>query len=261
MRTYHRSPDPRFSTITESGLFDGVFTCETKGAIQREGYLFVVESPRPLTAYALQYEISGAWAVALDVARGDEQKAEAILDPHCPHPDAGDGDEGWDYQRLRGVLAARLGYTSVEMHDECGTTWLCLQGCTVSACEEGAAESPELLQSIRAASGLTLTHITMSAAYRKSCYAELAFAEAALTNAGLALAAAVLKSTKMLPTTRALHLRHITAYITEAKLCVSEGPEVLGELSWKPAAHKTAASLWTAMFLAAERVIFWQAAF
>jgi hypothetical protein len=135
MKTYHRSPDPRFSTITMGGLFEGVFTCETKGAIQRDGYLFVVESLRPLTAYALQYEIDGAWAVALEVARGDEQKAEAILDPDCPHPD---GDDGWEYQRLRGVLAARLGYTSVEMHDECGTSWLCLPSCAVSAVDEDA---------------------------------------------------------------------------------------------------------------------------
>ncbi|WP_049264507.1 hypothetical protein [Pseudomonas aeruginosa] len=41
------------------------------------------------------------------------------------------GEQGWEFQRLRGVLAGKLGFTSVEMRDEHGTTYLRLSGCTI----------------------------------------------------------------------------------------------------------------------------------
>lgn len=128
---FHGSPTP-LTAITDSGLFGGVFAGSLAAARAHGEFVYEIISPRPLTAYELQYEIEGAWDAALEVARGDEALAEAILDPDCPC-DSTDPEDGWEVQRLRGKLAARLGYTSVEMLDEHGTTWLCLPGCEVRA--------------------------------------------------------------------------------------------------------------------------------
>tara|TARA_Y100001001_G_scaffold164802_1_gene199014 strand:- start:6988 stop:7293 length:306 start_codon:yes stop_codon:yes gene_type:complete len=92
-------------------------------------------SPRHLTDYELNYEIEGAWDAALEIADGNEDVANAIMAPGCETLDDCEpedvADQGWEFQRLRGQLAARLGYTSVEMLDEHGTTYLCLPGCTI----------------------------------------------------------------------------------------------------------------------------------
>jgi len=125
---FHSSPDS-ITTITDGGMFGGVFaTCSRSAAASHGCILHVIESPRPLTDYAMNYEIEGAWEIALEIAAGNEAIADAIMSPGCASDDA---ESGWEYQRLRGVLAARLGYTSVEMLDEHGTTWLCLPGCSV----------------------------------------------------------------------------------------------------------------------------------
>ncbi|MGD9582135.1 MAG: hypothetical protein AB7V26_00490 [Lysobacterales bacterium] len=90
--------------------------------------LHVVESPRPLSDFTLNYELPGAWDTALELTRGDEAAADAIMSRSC---ESTNGEQGWEYQRLRGLLASRLGYTSVETRDEHGTVWLCLPGCTI----------------------------------------------------------------------------------------------------------------------------------
>lgn len=137
MKRYHGSNE----TLTEirgEGIFGGLFAA-CRGAARGHGkFLHRVVSPRPLSDYELNYEIPNAWEVAVDVA-GDEVAAEAILSPACPVPDdcapEDFADVGWELQRLRGVLASRLGFTSVEMEDEHGTTWLCLPGCIVEFIE------------------------------------------------------------------------------------------------------------------------------
>ena len=96
--------------------------------------LHVIESTRALSDYELNYELDGAFEIALELAGGDESAAEAIMSKSCESDDA---EQGWEFQRLRGVLASRLGYTSVEMLDEHGTTWLCLPGCGIRIAHEG----------------------------------------------------------------------------------------------------------------------------
>lgn len=124
---YHSSPAP-LSSITDSGIFGGVFAAADETAARSHGgILHVVMSPRPLTNYVLNYEIDGAYEIALELCDGDESRADSIMSAAC------EGDDGWELQRLRGQLAGRLGYTSVEMRDEHGTTWLCLPGCEISA--------------------------------------------------------------------------------------------------------------------------------
>ena len=116
--------------------FGGIFAALSSAAALSHGpVLHLVTSPRPLTDYDLNYEVEGAWEAALEIARGDEAIAEAIMDAECPVPDSvddSDGTAGWELQAKRGRLAAKLGYTSVEMRDEHGTTWLCLPGCTIA---------------------------------------------------------------------------------------------------------------------------------
>lgn len=128
---FHGSPE----TITEihgEGLFGGLFASANCAAAKSHGAtLHVIESPRHLTDFALNYEVEGAYDVALELVDGDEATADAIMSKRCEALDDSDGEQGWEFQRLRGELARRLGYTSVEMEDEHGTTYLCLPGCTI----------------------------------------------------------------------------------------------------------------------------------
>lgn len=116
--------------------FGGIFAgCSKQVARAHGDIIHLVVSPKPLTDYELNYEIENAWATALQIAHGDEAIAEAIMTPECETPagvEDDDGTFGWTLQAMRGQLAAQLGYTSVEMRDEHGTTWLCLPGCTLT---------------------------------------------------------------------------------------------------------------------------------
>lgn len=125
------------SEIQAAGMFGGLFAAASPEVARSHGEIVhVIESPRPLTDYALNYEIDGAYAEAMELAGGNEAIADAIMSRECNSLDDCDpadaGEQGWEFQRLRGMLAARLGYTSIEMLDEHGTTWLCLPGCTIS---------------------------------------------------------------------------------------------------------------------------------
>jgi hypothetical protein len=117
--------------ITDEGCFGGLFGgCDDRTALAHGRVLHIIDSPRHLSDYVLNYEIDNVYEIALDVARGDATVAQAILDPGCESDDP-DPETGLELQRLRGVLAARLGYTSVDMRDEHGTTYLCLPGCSI----------------------------------------------------------------------------------------------------------------------------------
>lgn len=130
MQTYHGAHS-KISEIKSAGMFGGLFSAvEERAAASHGDALHIITSPRALTDYELNYEVDGAWDVAVAICRGDESRAEAIMSPAC---ESDDGYEGWELQRLRGALAAKLGYTSVEMLDEHGTTWLCLPGCGIES--------------------------------------------------------------------------------------------------------------------------------
>lgn len=136
---FHGSPEI-VAAILPGGVFGGLFAAASeRSAISHGDVLHVIESPRHLSDYELNYEIDGAYAVALELGGGSELIADAIMTPacepldDCPAEDA--GEQGWKFQRLRGVLAARLGFTSVEMLDEHGTTYLCLPGCSIRVVE------------------------------------------------------------------------------------------------------------------------------
>lgn len=130
MQVFHGS-NSKVEKITSRGTFGGLFgsACESV-ALSHGDILHTITSPLPLTDYELNYEVAGAWEAAVELCGGDEDQAEAIMQAGCPC-DSDDAEDGLELQRLRGVLAARLGYTSVEMEDEHGTTWLCLAGCEI----------------------------------------------------------------------------------------------------------------------------------
>lgn len=136
---FHGSPQA-ITKIRRDGVFGGLFASGSERVALSHGpVLHRIISPRHLTDFALNYEIEGAWDVALELADGNEEIAEAIMSKGCEVPDScapeDAGELGWEIQRLRGELAARLGYTSVEMLDEHGTTYLCLPGCSVEVVE------------------------------------------------------------------------------------------------------------------------------
>lgn len=123
----HRSPSSTLNEITDGGIFGGIFAGPKAGMYGE--YVYEVSSPRHLSDFALNYEVDGAWEAALELCDGDESLASVIMTPGC---ETEDPEEGWSAQRLRGQLARRLGYTSVEMLDETGECMLCLPGCSVT---------------------------------------------------------------------------------------------------------------------------------
>lgn len=132
MQTFHGAHS-KIGEIKSAGMFGGLFSAaEERVAASHGDVLHTITSPKPLTDYELNYEIDGAWDVAVSLCGGDEERAEAIMTPAC---ESDDGEDGWELQRLRGALAAKLGYTSVEMLDEHGVTWLCLPGCGVAVAQ------------------------------------------------------------------------------------------------------------------------------
>jgi hypothetical protein len=130
MEHFHGSPDI-VSEIRSEEMFGGIFGGTEETARSHGAILHRIVSPRPLTDHDLNYEIARAWESALEIARGNEAIATRIMSAECPALDQTDSEQGWEFQRLRGRLAARLGYTSVEMRDEHGVTWLCLPGCMI----------------------------------------------------------------------------------------------------------------------------------
>lgn len=133
MKTYHGSNE-KITFINDEGMFEGLFSSSCVRAAWSHGdRLYEITSPMRLEDFDLNYILEGAWDAALEICGGDEARAEAIMSPNCLAPEDADdpGEEGWELQRLRGALAKKLGYTSVEMRDEHGTTWLCLPGCEI----------------------------------------------------------------------------------------------------------------------------------
>lgn len=137
MEHFHGS-HKTISSIRADGVFGGLFGASSKASALSHGpIIHTIISERPLTDFELNYSTEGAWEAAIEIANGDEAVAECIMSASCPPLDSCEpedaGEQGWEFQRLRGLLAAKLGFTSVEMRDEHGTTWLCLPGCSVTA--------------------------------------------------------------------------------------------------------------------------------
>jgi hypothetical protein len=138
IKSFHGSHS-RIDKITENGTFEGIFGASEKVAESHGKIIHVITSKKHLTDYELNYEIENAWEVALDVADyasfSDEVDLEdiarAILRADCEPTFSVDAEQSWELQKIRGKLAKKLGFTSVEMKDEHGTVTLFLSNCKI----------------------------------------------------------------------------------------------------------------------------------
>lgn len=139
MELFHASHE-EITEITNTGMFGGVFATIDEGAAMshaNELHVIEIEESAHLTDFILNYKLENAYEAALEVSRNDKEMAECIMKSSCPIPASlvVPGCElseiGWQVQYLRGQLAVRLGYKSIEMEDEHGITALCLPGCSI----------------------------------------------------------------------------------------------------------------------------------
>lgn len=131
---YHGSNE-RIETIRDGGMFGGLFASPDRSAARAHGdvvHVIEIDESEVARDFALNYgeRALEAWAIAVEIA-GSEDRAERALNAACP--DGGDGEEGWELQRIRGEIAARMGFKAIEMIDEHGKTYLCLPGCKIVA--------------------------------------------------------------------------------------------------------------------------------
>jgi len=140
MEIYHGSHENNLSKIDDGGLFGGIFGTSDAGAALSHGYyLYTITAPKVLTHNYLIWHLTedeletAQKVVDRSFARRRyslDDLVEAVIE---------DGqiedmtlDEIFELQALRGKIAKALGYDAVEMSDEHGTSYLCLDTCTIS---------------------------------------------------------------------------------------------------------------------------------
>lgn len=145
---YHGSNDAGFtgpSKSFSSDIFGGVFAGSEDVAAGHGKHIFVcsIDDDEILTDYALNYECDYSDVTAainaelrlegdqlelvVDAAMADGQCDDTLVDALSADNLA---DASWELQRLRGVIAAALGFKAVEMSDEHGDVYLVLPGTT-----------------------------------------------------------------------------------------------------------------------------------
>lgn len=125
--------------MTGDNVFDGLFASDTADVAGSHGssvYAYTVE--RVATSADLNDRIEDIIAFLSTEVTADEEEIEAlanaIADDECddafesilePRSSAGGyAAASWEMQRLRGCVAAYLGFDAVEMDDEHGTSYL-----------------------------------------------------------------------------------------------------------------------------------------
>lgn len=150
---YHGSPS-RFDSIKDQGLFGGVFASGAIDAAYSHGdVLHEINIPESalLTQSDLNYHVDYNKVVAIlkeQIGTVSQEEFDAIYDAVIEDKGVGGvdipderlleifrcddtGEAGWEAQRIRGVVAKRLGYKAVEMQDEHGTSYLVLPGADI----------------------------------------------------------------------------------------------------------------------------------
>ncbi|QHQ16266.1 hypothetical protein GMW39_10545 [Pectobacterium parmentieri] len=143
MKLFHGSysnvaPVIKVGAFAMSGdnVFDGIFASADFDAADSHGefvHTYGVEN------IADSSDLNARIDEVIEFLRGEieadedaiEDIANAIADDECDDsfaehlsPRSATGDAGWEMQRLRGRVAARLGFDAVEMDDEHGTSYL-----------------------------------------------------------------------------------------------------------------------------------------
>lgn len=151
MELFHGS-NSVVSEVKDIGLFGGVFAhCNEDVALSHGSNLHVinVDDERVLTQHALSYELDyeAVCAALRNVAVVEDDDFDMMYEIVIEEASLSSFDEeevlrvfraddlaeaGWDAQRMRGKVAAKLGYLAVEMDDEHGTSYLVLPGAEIS---------------------------------------------------------------------------------------------------------------------------------
>lgn len=155
---YHGSHEEKLE-ITDSGIFGGIFAAPSEhSALSHAPVLHVIEidDSEILTQQELSYHVDYSVAKQIIAAElectGDDldRACELVIEDGMATDDDARifktedaGYASWEAQRVRGVLARKLGYKAVEMNDEHGTTYLVLSGSLIRPASRPAA-SPAL---------------------------------------------------------------------------------------------------------------------
>lgn len=133
MRLFHCGTN--FEQIAAGGLFDGVFASSSpKRSHGNDCAMIYIRDCDIAESFDLN-DSADAYNYASAVLRLPDAVIEAVFsDDSAAYLEAigsDDCQDGWEMQRLRGEVAAHLGYKAVRMNDEYGTSYLCLPGCKI----------------------------------------------------------------------------------------------------------------------------------
>lgn len=135
---YEAAPIIKVGEFAMSGdnVFDGIFACDDVDVAGSHGdYVHaynVASIADSATLNARIKEVIAFLKSHVDANPDElEDLANAIADDECGDafeyllsPRSITGNAGWEMQRLRGRVAAHLGFDAVEMYDEHGTSYL-----------------------------------------------------------------------------------------------------------------------------------------
>ena len=121
---------------TADNVFDGLFASSTYAVAASHGrFIFAYEADSiaanedlecdeavVIIASELMIDVDVAAEIASAVAY--EESLESYAEYLNPRSDYDADDFGWEMQRLRGVIARKLGFDAVECTDEHGTSYL-----------------------------------------------------------------------------------------------------------------------------------------
>jgi hypothetical protein len=139
MQLYHGSKEDNLTVVTDSGLFGGVFaSCDYNNAYAHGDFVYTIDLNDDEVimeedlSWGLDYE--KVLNTFVEVTGHTEQSEEFdkiwgyVIEDKSMSYDEFDADMAWEYQRMRGEVAKKLGYKAVSMRDEHGTSYLVLPG-------------------------------------------------------------------------------------------------------------------------------------
>lgn len=156
MSTYYHGSHSNIARIDASGLFGGLFVAAERDVARSHGpvlHAVELEDEQILTQHTLSYDADYERVKAIveaNISTADEEEFDAVWDVIVEDKSlfrtdideerllsifrSGDlGAASWEAQRIRGLIAAALGFQAVEMNDEHGTTVLVLPGTEIRA--------------------------------------------------------------------------------------------------------------------------------
>lgn len=122
--------------LTGDNVFDGIFACADEDVAGSHGdFVYEYAVANLADNSDLNARIDEIIAFVKSEIEADDEEAEALAyalaDDECDDafahllsPRSVTEDAGWEMQRLRGRVAAHLGFDAVEMDDEHGTSYL-----------------------------------------------------------------------------------------------------------------------------------------